>query len=59
MKKEKPTAILVTPAYGMQEAESLSAKTGVKVIVLPHDVGSMDGTGDLISFWDKVITSLK
>lgn len=59
MKKENPTAILVTPAYGMKEAESLSAKTGVKVIVLPHDVGSMDGTGDLISFWDKVITSLK
>jgi zinc/manganese transport system substrate-binding protein len=59
MKKEKPTAILITPAYGMQEAESLSAKTGVKVIVLPHDVGSMDGTGDLISFWDKIITLLK
>lgn len=59
MKKEKPTAILVTPAYGMQEAESLSSKTGVKVIVLPHDVGSMGGTGDLISFWDKVIALLK
>jgi zinc/manganese transport system substrate-binding protein len=59
MKKEKPTAILVTPAYGLQEAESLSAKTSVKVIVLPHDVGSMDGTGDLISFWDKVISLLK
>jgi zinc/manganese transport system substrate-binding protein len=59
MKKEKPAAILVTPAYGMKEAESLSAKTGVKVIALPHDVGSMDGTGDLLSFWDKVITSLK
>jgi zinc/manganese transport system substrate-binding protein len=59
MKKEKPDSILVTPAYGMKEAESLSSKTGVKVIVLPHDVGSMDGTSDLISFWDKVITSLK
>jgi zinc/manganese transport system substrate-binding protein len=59
MKKEKPDAILVTPAYGLQEAESLSAKTGVKVVVLPHDVGSMPGTDDLISFWDKIITSLK
>jgi len=59
MKKEKPAAILITPAYGMQEAESLSAKTGVKVIVLPHDVGSMPGTDDLISFWDKIITLLK
>ncbi len=58
-KKENPTAILVTPAIGMQEAGSLSAKTGVKVIVIPNDIGSMDATGDLISFWDKVITSLK
>jgi zinc/manganese transport system substrate-binding protein len=59
MKREKPEAILITPAYGKEEAGSLSSKTGVKVIVLPHDVGSMPGTDDLISFWDKVIASLK
>jgi zinc/manganese transport system substrate-binding protein len=58
-KREKPDAILITPAYGKDEAESLSSKTGVKVIVLPHDVGSMPGTDDLISFWDKIITLLK
>ena len=46
MKREKPDAILVTPAYGKDEAESLSSKTGVKVIVLPHDVGSLPGTDD-------------
>jgi zinc/manganese transport system substrate-binding protein len=59
MKQAKPSGILISPAYSLHEAESLSAKTGVKVIVLPHDVGSMDGTGDLISFWDKVMASLK
>lgn len=59
MKRAKPDAILVTPAYGMQEANSLSAKTGVKVIVLPHDAGSLPGTDDLISFWDKVVALLK
>jgi zinc/manganese transport system substrate-binding protein len=59
MKQAKPSGILISPAYSLREAESLSAKTGVKVIVLPHDVGSMDGTGDLISFWDKVMASLK
>jgi hypothetical protein len=59
MKRERPDAILITPAYGMQEANSLSAKTGVKVIVLPHDVGSLEGTGDLISFWDKIVSLLK
>jgi zinc/manganese transport system substrate-binding protein len=59
MKTAKPVAILVTPAYGVREAEFLSSKTGVKVIVLPHDVGSLQGTDDLISFWDKVFSLLK
>ncbi len=59
MKREKPDAILVTSAYGKDEAESLSLKTGVKVIVLPNDVGALPGTDDLISFWDKVVMSLK
>ena len=59
MKQANPGGILVSPAYSLHEAESLSAKTGVKVIVLPHDVGSIEGTGDLISFWDKVIASLR
>ena len=59
MKNAKPDGILITPVYSLQESEFLSAKTGVKVIVLPHDVGSMPGTDDLISFWDKVITLLK
>ncbi|HXY54158.1 MAG TPA: metal ABC transporter substrate-binding protein [Nitrospirota bacterium] len=59
MKEEKPDAILVTPAIGKEEAEALSSKTGVKVIVLPNDVGSLEGTDDLISFWDKVVSLLK
>jgi len=59
MKRDKPEAILVTSAYGKDEAESLSSKTGVNVIVLPNDVGSLPGTDDLIHFWDKVVTALK
>jgi zinc/manganese transport system substrate-binding protein len=59
MKNTKPDGILITPVYSLKEAEFLSAKTGVKVIVLPHDVGSMEGTGDWFSFMDKVLTSLK
>jgi zinc/manganese transport system substrate-binding protein len=59
MKKSKPDGILITPVYSLEEAEFLSAKAGVKVIVLPHDVGSLPGTDDLISFWDKVVSLLK
>jgi zinc/manganese transport system substrate-binding protein len=59
MKTAKPVAILVTPAYGLKEAEFLSSKTGVKVIVLPHDVGSMPGTDDWFSFMDKAMASMQ
>jgi len=59
MKSTKPDGILITPAYGLDEAESLSKKTGAKVIIIPHDVGSLPGTDNLVSFWDKVVTSLK
>jgi zinc/manganese transport system substrate-binding protein len=59
MKTTQLAGILISPVYSLKEAEFLSAKTGVKVIVLPHDVGSMPGTDDWFSFMDKVITSLK
>ena len=59
MKNTQLAGILISPVYSLKEAEFLSAKTGVKVIVLPHDVGSMPGTDDWFSFMDKVITSLK
>jgi zinc/manganese transport system substrate-binding protein len=59
MKSVKPDGILVTPAHGLDEAKSLSAKTGVRVITIPQDVGSMNGTDDWIAFMDTVIAALK
>jgi zinc/manganese transport system substrate-binding protein len=59
MKNTQPAGILISPVYSLKEAEFLSERTGVKVIVLPHDVGSMPGTDDWFSFMDKVIESLK
>jgi zinc/manganese transport system substrate-binding protein len=59
MKSNKPDGILTTSYYGKKEAESIAAKTGVKVIVLPSDVGSMKGTDDWFAFMDTILTSLK
>jgi zinc/manganese transport system substrate-binding protein len=59
MKKSSPDGILVTPSYGREEAESLSKKTGVKVIVIPQDVGSVPGANDWFSFMDIVLSSLQ
>ena len=59
MKKSKPNGILVTPAYGREEAMSLAKKTGVKVVVIPQDVGSVPGANDWFSFMDTVLSSLQ
>jgi zinc/manganese transport system substrate-binding protein len=59
MKSDRPDGILVTPSYGLKEAQSLAAKTGVKVIALPQDVGSMKGTDDWFTFMDKVLEALR
>jgi zinc/manganese transport system substrate-binding protein len=59
MKRSKPDGILVTPAHGLKEAESLAARTGVKVIILPQDVGSMKGTDDWFAFMDSVIAAMR
>ncbi len=59
MKSARPDGILVTPAHGLKEAESLAAKTGVKMIVIPQDVGSMKGTDDWFAFMDTIISSLR
>jgi hypothetical protein len=59
MKKSRPDGILTTGVYGKKEAESLSAKTGVRVILLPNDVGAGKGTDDWFAFMDKVMASMQ
>jgi zinc/manganese transport system substrate-binding protein len=59
MKNSRPDGILTTGVFGMKEARALSEKTGVRVIVLPNDVGAMPGTDDWLSFMDKAVKSLK
>jgi len=59
IKKTKVNGILVTPSQGKEEAEALAKKTGVRVIIIPQDVGSVPGTNDWFSFMDTVLSSLQ
>ncbi|MEW6518232.1 MAG: metal ABC transporter substrate-binding protein [Thermodesulfobacteriota bacterium] len=59
MRRSRPDAILTTAFYGRKEAESISARTGTRVIILPADVGAMEGTADWFSFMDKTLTLLQ
>jgi hypothetical protein len=59
MRRSKPDGIITTTYYGKNEINALSEKTGVKSIVIPHDVGSVLGTNDWFSLMDTVLKSLQ
>jgi len=59
IRDNKPSGILATSSHGLKVAQSLGERTGVKVIVLPQDVGAMPGTDDWFSFMDKVLATLR
>jgi zinc/manganese transport system substrate-binding protein len=59
MKQNRPDGILTTGYYGKNESDSISGRTGVKLIVLPGDVGAMEGTDDWFAFMDTVLNALK
>jgi len=58
IKRSKPEAIIATEANGKKESEALGKKTGIKVIILPHDVGN-PGAQDWFILMDTVINSLQ
>jgi zinc/manganese transport system substrate-binding protein len=58
MKKNRPDAILVTNYAGEKEGRFLSQKTGVKVVVVPHDVGATPECKDWFSLMDQVLKAL-
>lgn len=53
-----PRAILTTDYHGPGPAKFFSSKTGVKTVVVPHDVGA-DGTKDWFSLMDAVFKTLE
>ena len=59
IRQSKPDGILTTGHSGRKEVESISARTGVKVITLPSDVGSMRGTENWLAFMDTVLAALR
>lgn len=59
VRKEKPDAILFTVYGGKREVDFISQKTGVKGIVVPHDVGSHEGINDWFNLMDRILKSIE
>lgn len=58
IRTSRPDGILTTPIYGHKEVDFLAEKTGVRGIVLPHDVGAVSGAKDWFSFMDQTLSAL-
>lgn len=59
IRKNRPDAMLTTSYYGTREVSFLSQKTGVKYLVVPHDVGSIPQAQDWFSLLDQILSILK
>jgi zinc/manganese transport system substrate-binding protein len=58
IRETRPDGILLTPYYGRRETDFLTQKTGVRSIVIPHDVVSTPGAKDWFSFMDEALSAL-
>jgi zinc/manganese transport system substrate-binding protein len=58
IKESHPNGILTTPIYGRKEVDFLAQKTGVRGVIIPHDVGATPGARDWFSFMDQTLSAL-
>jgi len=58
IRESRPNGILTTPIYGRKEVDFLAGKTGVRGIVIPHDVGATPGAQNWFTFMDQALSAL-
>jgi zinc/manganese transport system substrate-binding protein len=59
LRQAKPDGIITTGYYERKAPDYLSQKTGVRVIVVPNEVGSTPQAKDWFSLMDQVLTVLR
>jgi zinc/manganese transport system substrate-binding protein len=59
LRQAKPSAILTTGFYERRAPDYLSQKTGVKVVVVPNDVGATPQAKNWFSLMDQVLAALQ
>ena len=59
VKEEKPCCILHDVYHSSKTAKFISGKTGIKVILMPHDIGALEDIEDLTSLFDYLTSAIK
>ena len=59
IKKEQPCCILHDVYHSTKTAEFISEKTGIKIVLIPHDIGALESVEDLTSLFDYLTSAIK
>jgi zinc/manganese transport system substrate-binding protein len=59
IKKEQPCCILHDVYHSTKTAEFISEKTGIKVVLMPHDIEALENINDLGSLFDHLTSAIK
>lgn len=58
IKKEKPFCILHDVYHSTKTAKYISSKTDIPIVLMPHDINSLDSIKDLTSLFDYLTSAL-
>ena len=59
IKKEKPCCILHDVYHSTKTADFISQKTGIKVILMPHDIEALENIDNLSALFDHLTSAIK
>jgi zinc/manganese transport system substrate-binding protein len=59
IKQETPCCILHDVYHPTKTAEFISQKTGIKIVMMPHDIESLENINDLGSLFDHLTSAVK
>lgn len=59
VREQKPCCILHDVYHSTKSAEFISSKSGIKVVLIPHDVGAMDSITNIEALFDYLCSVIK
>jgi len=59
IKEQKPGYILHDVYHSTKTAQYIADKTGIKIVLMPHDIGALDTVEDLTSLFDYLTSAIQ
>jgi len=59
IKEKKPSYIFHDVYHSNKTAKYISSKTGIKLLIMPHDIGALDSIEDLVDLFDYLTSAIK